>query len=414
MQVDIVGRVNNLQLPLSQPFIPLFECLVNSIESIEDSKIADGRIDVHFIRDTAQASVAGTEDGAISPIRDITIIDNGAGFDDVNVRAFFMSDSTRKANRGNKGIGRFTWLKVFGKANIDSVYKDGDLWFRRTFSFTKTTDGVEGENVEPTDSNERKTSVTLNVVRPEYEKHFPKSLDTIGHKVIDHLLIHFVSGSCPKITLHDNNGDSLNLNHVFSEEAKERGQDVKFAVRGHEFKATVLRYQSSAAKTHTVSYCANHREVLTWKASKAEPDLTSKFTDDQGQSFVFRTYISGPYLDSKVSSERTNFMFLQEEDLEFPEEMTRAELDVAVIGALHEVAEPYMSSLKMEKRQAIETFVQNKAPQFRFQLQERYRERLERISPNLSEEQLDVELYKTQRDIEVEHRQRFGNQGGAT
>ena len=42
MQVDIIGRVNNLQLPITQPYIPLLECLVNSIESIEDAGIKDG------------------------------------------------------------------------------------------------------------------------------------------------------------------------------------------------------------------------------------------------------------------------------------------------------------------------------------------------------------------------------------
>ena len=39
MQVDIVGRIRNLQLPVTQPLIPLFECLVNSIEAIEDAGI---------------------------------------------------------------------------------------------------------------------------------------------------------------------------------------------------------------------------------------------------------------------------------------------------------------------------------------------------------------------------------------
>lgn len=404
MLVDIVGRIGNLQLPLTQPLIPLFECLVNSIEAIGDGKVTDGRIDVHLTRDTTQVPVAG-EEGALTAVRDITVIDNGAGFNDSNVRAFFLSDSTRKASRGNKGIGRFTWLKVFEKASIDSTYFDGS-WFRRTFAFVKTTEGVEGDEVNAASTTVNRTLVTLTGLRPEYEKHFPKSLETIGQKVIDHLLIHFVSGSCPQITLHDANGQSLSLNHVFAEEAKERGQDVKFSIRGHDFKATVLRYQSSAAKTHTISYCANQREVLEWKAGKVEPDLAAKFTDEQGQAFVFRTYVSSPYLDSKVSSERTNFLFLQEADLSFPAEMTREELDAAVISALRQVAEPYMTALKQEKRQAIETFVQTKAPQFRFQLQERYRARLERISANLSEDQLDVELYKVQRDIEVEHRQR--------
>ena len=50
MHVDIAGRVNNFQLPLTQPFIPLFECIVNSIEAIEDAKAANGCIDVHVER----------------------------------------------------------------------------------------------------------------------------------------------------------------------------------------------------------------------------------------------------------------------------------------------------------------------------------------------------------------------------
>ena len=408
MQVDIVGRIRNLQLPATRPLIPLFECLVNSIESIEDGKVGNGRIDVYFTRDASQAVVPGTEDASLSPIRDIAVVDNGAGFNDSNVRAFFLSDSTRKANRGNKGIGRFTWLKVFDKATIDSTYLDGDSWTRRTFAFVLTTEGVEDEAVVQALQNEQRTVVKLQSLRTDYEKHFPKSLDTIAHKVIDHLLIHFISGSCPRITLHDTDGQSVNVNHVFAEEAKERAQDIKFTVRGHPFKATVLRYRSSAAKNHTVSYCANQREVLDWKASKALPDLNSRLTDEDGQPFVFRTYVSSPYLDERVSSERTSFMFLQEDDLSFPNEMTREQLDEQVVAAVSKVAEPYMKALREEKRQVIETFVQTKAPQYRFQLQPRYRDRLDRIPANLSEEQLDLELYKAQRDIEVDHRRRAG------
>ena len=58
-----------------------------------------------------------------APILNISVVDNGRGFDDTNARGFFLSDSTSKATRGNKGIGRFTWLKVFDKAVIDSIFK---------------------------------------------------------------------------------------------------------------------------------------------------------------------------------------------------------------------------------------------------------------------------------------------------
>jgi hypothetical protein len=407
MQVDIVGRIRNLQLPVTQPLIPLFECLVNSVEAIEDLGMDTGRIDVYLEREMRQVDVAGNDETSLAPIRDITIMDNGAGFHDSNVRAFFLSDSTRKVNRGNKGIGRFTWLKVFREAAIDSTYSsDDDLWVRRTFKFVVTTEGVEGEQVNNTDARERRTSVKLTGLRSEYQKHFPKSLETIAHKVIDHLLIHLVGGKCPQITLHDADGQSCSLNQIFAEEAKERAKDVTFNLKGHDFRVTVLRYQSSAVKNHTISYCANQREVLEWKANKAIPDLEGRLTDDQGEQFVFRTYVAGSYLDEKVSSERTAFMFMQEADLDYPEEMTREELDAEVVKALKHVAEPYTTQLREEKRQRIEQFIQQDAPQYRFQLQERYRERLERIPATASKHQLDIELYKAQKDIELEHRQR--------
>lgn len=406
MQVDIVGRIRNLQLPVTQPLIPLFECLVNSIEAIEDAGVHNGRIDVYFDRDVRQANLNGAEEGVLAPIRDVTVVDNGAGFNDLNVKAFFLSDSTRKANRGNKGIGRFTWLKVFNQAAIESTYEQDGQWLCRSFRFVLTTDGVEADEVNDANVMERRTAVKLTGLRAEYEKHFPKALETIAHKVIDHLLIYFVGGKCPQITLHDFDGQSCNLNHIFAEEAKERAQEVVFNLKGHHFKVTVLRYQSSSAKNHTISYCANQREVLEWKASKAIPDLQGRLTDEKGEQFVFRTYVSGLYLDAKVSSERTNFMFLQEADLDFPGEMTREELDAKVISALSQVAEPYTAQLREEKRQLIETFIQQDAPQYRFQLQERYRDRLERIPANLSKDQLDIELYKAQKDIELEHRER--------
>jgi hypothetical protein len=407
MQVDIVGRIRNLQLPVTQPLIPLFECLVNSIEAIEDLGTTNGRVDVYLEREPRQVTLAGNDETSLAAIRDITIVDNGAGFHDSNVRAFFLSDSTRKVNRGNKGIGRFTWLKVFREAAIDSTYSsDDELWMRRTFRFVNTSEGVEADEVHDTDVQGRRTSVKLTGLKAEYQKHFPKSLETIAHKVIDHLLIHLVGGRCPQITIHDADGQSCSLNHVFAEEAKERAQEVTFNLKGHDFKVTVLRYQSSAAKNHTVSYCANQREVLEWKASKAIPDLQGRLTDDQGEQFVFRTYVAGPYLDAKVSSERTAFMFMQEADLDYPEEMTREELDSEVVKALKHVAEPYTAQLREEKRQRIEDFIQQDAPQYRFQLQERYRARLERIPTTASKDQLDIELYKAQKDIEIEHRQR--------
>lgn len=405
MQVDIAGRVNNLQLPITQPYIPLLECIVNSIEAIDDGDIKDGKVDIHFERDMRELTLPNTDETFYAPIKSITVIDNGTGFNDTNARTFLMSDSTRKATRGNKGIGRFTWLKVFEKAFVESTYPEGDGWYTRTFDFVKTTEGIENEQVDDAQKKLRKTTVKLINIYPDYQKSFPKTLETIGHKIIDHLLIHFVNDLCPQIWLYDHTNSPLHVNQLFADEAKERAKEVNFSIREMSFNATVLRYQSSSAKTHTISYCANKREVVEWKPSSAVSDFKVRFTNDDGRQFVFKTYVSGDYLDSRVNSERTGFQFLEEGEFVYPKELTRKELDSAIMAALKEVAEPYTKVLKDEKRRSIESFVMHQAPQYRFILNERYHDHLAKISPNLSEEQLDIEIYKAQRDIELEHRE---------
>lgn len=195
MLMDIVGPIRNLQLTVTQPLIPLFECLVNSIEAIKDAGISDGRIDVLLERDARQVELDGNKETALAAIRDITIVDNGSGFNDGNVREFRWSDSTRKVAPGDKGIGRFTWLKVFREAAVDSIYvQDGDPWMRHTFKFLLTPESIEGEEVDEAKTKERRTPLTFAHVRPEYEKHFLKSLETIAHKIIAHPLIDLVSG----------------------------------------------------------------------------------------------------------------------------------------------------------------------------------------------------------------------------
>ena len=48
--VDIRGRINNTPLPESKYMWALLEAIVNSIQSIEDTAISDGYIDVYAKR----------------------------------------------------------------------------------------------------------------------------------------------------------------------------------------------------------------------------------------------------------------------------------------------------------------------------------------------------------------------------
>ncbi|MDO5139509.1 MAG: ATP-binding protein, partial [Oscillospiraceae bacterium] len=65
------------------------------------------------------------------------VIDNGVGLDENNMRSFLQSDSTYKASIGGKGVGRFSWLKAFSKADIESIFLDADSTpVRRQFEFS--------------------------------------------------------------------------------------------------------------------------------------------------------------------------------------------------------------------------------------------------------------------------------------
>ena len=145
MKIDVSGRVRNVQLPTSKPLLPIFESIINSIQAIEDAGESNGKIDITVIRDPN--TLFSQTDQQLADISSFEIIDNGIGFDESNYEAFTTSDTTFKANRGGKGIGRFMWLAAFESVEIDSVYKSDDLTNRRTFSFCPSGAGIENHSM---------------------------------------------------------------------------------------------------------------------------------------------------------------------------------------------------------------------------------------------------------------------------
>ena len=141
MEIDLIGRVNNTRLPVSRPLLPLLECIVNSIQAIEESGRSDGRIDVDVERDTSQGVLAGGDD-SLHPVRSFTVRDNGVGFTEQNYRCFVIADSTLKLGLGNRGVGRFLWLKAFQGSEDRSDFQLNGSWHRRTFCYKKTEDGI--------------------------------------------------------------------------------------------------------------------------------------------------------------------------------------------------------------------------------------------------------------------------------
>ena len=176
--LDIRGHINSLRLAESKALWPLFEAVVNSIQSIEDSPNRDnGKITIFAQREDQDPNLTIQKD-VLERFESFVIEDNGNGMNTANYRSFNTAYSTLKIQKGCKGIGRFLWLKAFETVEIESVFQEDGQYYRRKFSFNP--DGVSPENnLVEIDEDNIKTIVRLNNFATQYRHAAPVELDQI-------------------------------------------------------------------------------------------------------------------------------------------------------------------------------------------------------------------------------------------
>ncbi|TRX46444.1 hypothetical protein FNH22_30815 [Fulvivirga sp. M361] len=184
MQIDIKGKINEKRLAFSNTLLPLFETIVNSIQAIEEeSATSTGIIQIDIIRST-QKGLKFDEKEDLPDIIDFVVRDNGVGFNSNNFDSFNYAHSTYK--KGGKGVGRFTWLRAFQKAEIESRFKENGEWSLRKFNFEPTKKGIEKHKIESVNtSEERYTIVTLKGLKEDYRKWCNNKAEDIALKIID-------------------------------------------------------------------------------------------------------------------------------------------------------------------------------------------------------------------------------------
>ena len=128
MITDVKGKVKNLKLSPAERLIPVLEAVVNSIQACSGNK---ARLELEILRQTTQTTLDADSD-KYQEIESFRVIDQGVGFTDENLTSFRTADSTYKAQLGCKGVGRFTWLKVFESVSVDSVYKKDNEFYEKT------------------------------------------------------------------------------------------------------------------------------------------------------------------------------------------------------------------------------------------------------------------------------------------
>lgn len=397
--VDVKGRVRNFDLPKQQPLIPLFETIANSIYAIEDRKEKDnsnfkGRIDIKINRDP-QERMEGT-DPSLNEIIGFEVSDNGIGFDDANMRSFLQSDSTYRFQKGGKGVGRFSWLKAFEKADVESIFKDSDdeEWVKRSFGFSLDTDEIDDElkEIDYDSSGDNLTTVRLMNYIPAYRKNVPRTSETLALKIMQHCMIYLMSKDCPEISLIDE--ERISINKLFEEKIVREKDSVNVLIGGESFDLRHTKIQDSSIACSRIYLFANDRMVTSFDVDKLIVDLDKQIYQREGYYYV--GVLTGKYLDDNVGMNRTSFDIPEtsEDDI-----ISMSLIKDAVKTEVEQYLDEYLKVVREEKNERIKKYINGSAPQFKPLLKYKNDE-VERIKPYLSDAKLDEELYRIRRCFE--------------
>lgn len=400
---NLNGQLQSFSLPAYKALWPLFEAVVNAIQSIEDSENKEcGKIFIRAERDSIQQ--LGLDGNVINaPFASFVVKDNGCGFNKDNYDSFCEAYSTLKVTKGCKGIGRFLWLKAFDNVHVVSSFKEKGAWFIREFDFnTKHEIDPEDNLKENIENHSWNTEVRLENCIKGYKDKFPATIDSLAKRIMEHCFLYFLADrKCPQIILVDSDGNELNLNDKFNETIKDNLHCDNFQIKSKHFQLYHVQMREGCEK-HEIHLCANSREVKSTNLNKSIPNLQGKIGN--GQTFYYQGYVISDYLDKSVTLNRTSFEFEcsdDEQTLFDNEYITEDEIITAcqeyVKGYLHED----LIEINNKKRERINEYVAKKKPQYKYLLKCRP-EVYDDISSNVKDEVLDVELHKASQKWELD------------
>lgn len=335
MQSNLEGRLKNFKLiPKDAPFC-IYESVVNSIQSYPDES-SSKLVKVEVVREL----VLDEEKPLTNPeIQFIVISDNGTGFNEKNFESFKTLDETTKPELGCKGVGRLTWLKVFGLAEIESVFLENGDKFKRSFKFSAAKE-VHSDVVQKVDQKTPTgTTIKLSCKKTDFLVGSVASPQNLMMGILSHCIKYFVNSDKSVEVEYSDSGSKF----LLREELENRTIRSSFAneleIKGHSFQLSHLLLKGLNVPSK-LAWCADGRVVLDDCAGlKDIPKvLTSLRNSDEKPVYV--CLIESPYLNERVSQDRTGFCI--EEKISSPE--LEEELDFSAIKTA--IKEPISIFLK--------------------------------------------------------------------
>lgn len=401
LNTSLKGRLRNTNLPKTKPLLPLFEAVVNSIHSIDERIIDEGKsnltisdtyIDVRVIR-----SNQPTLDTGINKKPEITgfeIIDNGIGFNDANYKSFEILDSDYKIEKGCRGIGRLLWLKIFKKITITSTFNSVEGIKKRKFDFDADND-IHNDELSLSPNEDLKTIVKLNGISKEYTQYLKNTADSIARSLFEHCMWYFLrNNGVPKIKVIDDS-DVVSLDSIFREYMVKDTENDYFELNSEKFHLKHVKVEYTPNNNHIAIYCAADR-VVRDEVIRGIPGLFGILNDGESD-FYYMCFIISKFFDENVIPERTNFNILESRT---DGELSFSNIHEMVLEKAKEYLGDSLEGNKEKGKQRVRDFVDNKAPRYK-PILKRIPENELLVDPQISDRDLDLKLHSEYSKIEA-------------
>lgn len=349
---------------------PVIEAVCNSIDAIGPER-TDGIIDI-IIKRSGQKSLELDSTHTLSDIVAIDIIDNGIGFTEENKDSFDTYRSGFKMSKGGKGFGRFMYLKYFNHVSVESIFYEDDKYKQRSFTFGHADEIIENEKIVDIESDSSiHTGTTLHLSSIK-SFDLDKGLEVIARKLVERLLVFFVTGGIytPIITIKEEDGsNAIILNDYIGgkSDIQQIGNEEKFSLKGREkewnFSVKIYKIYYSAI-TNKICLTANMREVTESALHNYVPEFKEtmfEITENGTQkNYMIKAYVQGQYLDDNVTTERDGFNFAKEDDIysDLSEKHIMKAVSLIIKGYFSEDIEKRYN----DKKQKVEHYVYTTAP----------------------------------------------------
>lgn len=394
MIVPVENIVETVDLTADDVLLPMMECIVNSIISLQQSDIPkeDKLIQVKIIR--GDLPIQGNVDN-IKTVDNILITDNGIGFNNKNYKSFETPFSKINKEFGCKGIGRFTVLAAYRNLKIRSNYYENGDWYYREFEFN-SNDELKPVDFKKSNKQEFKTTVELNNCFNDIIKEKSAlSLNQISEKIMEHCFIYYLNDSLPSIVVYDEvEKEGEYIDDLFNRVSKEK--ERSFLVKNKPFKIYITKtLKEGNRKNNYVYFCANSRVVGLPKNIKNFNSLFNYPISKNGNLYFLDVYVVSEYLNQKSFSTRNGFNIPKEkENLLFDnsEIITFQDIEEQLTQVLENEYDEFVKEAKIKSKKQIESYIIDKAPRYRSFLNNP--EILNSIPPNLSEDKLEEHLYR--------------------